>query len=259
MPISLSMAQWFNKMFNALAGQAGSREYVRQVLHAAQRTRARVAMEVVNGGRPQAVVMTTFIEQVRENDIVVSQPSIGGLTHPLAFNETLRMGLFCQGLHHTGQTRCLGRVKVPSGGAGGSANSTLFAYSLAWPEEIVSEDRRSEPRISLSFDVSPEAHLYAPGSDGPLLGSLSDVSMVGASIRTAMAPAGFQPGQEIHLKALLPEPVGLVDEIVHVARVAGDTRTGQNVIGVAFGRRIPGLAELIRGTQLREQRLRRTA
>jgi hypothetical protein len=251
------MAQWFNKMMGALAGQGSSREYVRKVLQTAQRARTRIALEGVNGGRPQAVVMTTFIEQVRDNDLVVSQPSIGGLTHPLAFNESLRLSFFCQGLHHSGHTRCLGRVKVPSGGAG--ASSTLFAYSLACPEDIISEDRRAQPRIVLSFDLSPEAHLYAPGSDGPVLGSLADVSMVGASVRTAMAPAGISPGQEIHLKAMLPEPVGLVDEVVQVARVHGDPRTGQNVIGISFSRRIPGMAELIRGTQTREQKLRRTA
>jgi hypothetical protein len=81
--------------------------------------------------------------------------------------------------------------------------------------------------------------------------------MTGARISTPMPSAGIQPGQEIHLKALLPEPVGLVDEIVHVARVDADSRTGQNTIGIAFGRRIPGMAELIRGTQVKEQRLRR--
>ena len=249
------MPQWFNKMVSALGGAGSAQDYVRQVLQTAQRARTRISLEVISGGRPQAVVMTTFIEQVRENDVVVSQPSIGGLTHPLAFNETLRLSFFSSGLHHSGQTRCLGRVKVPSGGA--SASSTLFAYSLAFPIEIASEDRRTQPRVTLAFDVTPEAHLYAPGSTGPLLGTLADVSMSGASIRTAMAPAGIAPGQEIHLKAMLPEPVGLVDEMVQVARVNGDSRTGQNVIGVSFNRRIPGLAELIRGTQAAPQQLRR--
>jgi c-di-GMP-binding flagellar brake protein YcgR len=250
------MAQWLHKMFGALAGQGSSPEDVLHLLQIAQRSRARVGLEVVGSARPQNIIMTTFIEQVRDNDIVVSQPSIGGLTHPLAFNETLRLSFFAQGLHHTGQTRCLGRVKVPSGGGG---KQMLFAYSLALPEQLTSEDRRREPRVSLSFEVNPEAHLYAPGSEGPVLGLIADVSMTGARISTPMPSAGIQPGQEIHLKALLPEPVGLVDEIVHVARVDADSRTGQNTIGVAFGRRIPGMAELIRGTQTQAQRLRRTA
>lgn len=250
------MAQWLNKMFGALAGQGSSPADVLRLLQSAQRSRVRVSLEVIGSSRPQNVFMTTFIEQVRDSDIVVSQPSIGGLTHPLAFNETLRLSFFAQGLHHTGQTRCLGRVKVPSGGGG---RQMLFAYSLALPEQLTSEDRRSEPRVSLSFDVNPEAHLYGPDSEGPVLGSIADVSMTGARICTPMNGAGIQPGQEIHLKAMLPEPVGLVDEIVHVARVESDSRTGQNTIGIAFARRIPGLAELIRGTQTREQRLRRTA
>lgn len=253
------MAQWLHKMLGALAGQGTSPADVLRLLQIAQRSRVRVSLEVVNGQRSGNVIMTTFIEQVRDNDIVVSQPSIGGLTHPLAFNETLRISFFAQGLHHSGQTRCLGRVKVPSGGrpGGGGGQQVLFAYSLAMPTDLNSEDRRREPRILLSFDVNPEAHLYGPGSEGPVLGSIADVSMTGARINTPMPSAGITPGQEIHLKALLPEPVGLVDEIVHVARVDLDSRTGQNTIGIAFARRIPGLAELIRGTKTQTERLRR--
>jgi c-di-GMP-binding flagellar brake protein YcgR len=237
------MAAWLSKMLGSLGSAPDVRTSPRQVLLIAQRGRLKVALEPLNS-TTQATVLNTSIEQVREDDLVVSQPTIGGLTHPLAFGEELRLSFYNQNTHHIAQTRCLGRVKIPTGG-----NQTLFAYRLEMPPTIRSEDRRQNPRIDLPLDLTCEAHLYAPGCDGPLLGTMVDISMGGARIRTLMASDKIQQGLEIYLKALLPEPVGLLDEMVRVVRMEIDENTGEATVGVAFGKRIDGLAELIRFAQ----------
>jgi PilZ domain len=243
------MAAWFAKMIGALGGAAELHHSPRQVLQLAQRDRAKIALEALHPAAPNTTVLTTTIEQVREDDLVISQPVIGGLTHPLAFGEDLRLTFVNQRMHHTGVTKCLGRVKIPAGGS-----QTLFAYRLAMPVSLQSEDRRQHPRLDLPMSLSCEAHLYAPACDGPVLGTMVDVSMGGARIRTAMATDRIAAGQEIFLKAMLPEPVGLLDELVQVTRLEIDERTGGATIGLSFKRRIHGLAELMKAEESRQLR-----
>src|SRR5439155_12442437 len=104
------------------------------------------------------------------------------------------------------------------------------------------------------MDLACEAQLYTPACDGPVLGTMLDISMTGARVRTAMSSDKIQVGQEIYLKSLLPEPVGLLDELVQVARMEMDARSGGTTIGLGFTRRIDGLAELIRSAQGRQLR-----
>ena len=240
------MAAWLTKVMGALGGEGAVRLSPRQILQAAQRDRLKVALEIVAPAPGQSTVLATTIEQVRDDDFVINQPSIGGLTHPLAFGEELRLSFHNRSVHHSAMTRCLGRVKIPAGG-----NQMLFAYRLEMPAMMRSEDRRQHPRIDLPLDLGCEAHLYAPACDGPVLGTMLDISMGGARIRTSMALDKIQIGQEIYLKSMLPEPVGLLDELVHVMRMEDDPRSEGATIGVAFTRRINGLAELIRMTQAR--------
>lgn len=243
------MAAWLTKMLGSLGAPAEARLSPRQVLQIAQRGRLKVALELLNSPTAQASVLTTTIQQVREEDIVIGQPTIGGLTHPLAFGEELRLSFFNQDMHHIAQTRCLGRVKIATGG-----NQTLFAYRLEMPATILSNDRRPHPPVALPLDLSCEAHLYTPSCDGPVLGMMLDISMGGARIRTCLASDRIQQGLEVYLKAMLPEPVGLLDELVQVVRMEVDENTGEATVGVSFRRRIEGLAELIRFAQSRGTR-----
>jgi hypothetical protein len=230
----------FSKMMNALSGQSDSLAAVRLTLEAAQQSRTKIAIEPRGANQPG--VMTALIEQVREQDFVISQPSIGGMTHPLAFGETMRISFVNQAMYHSGETKCLGRVKIPSGQSG----HTLFGYSMALPAAMDAEDRRSAPRVRLDFQRLPEAQLYSPALKGPVFGYVTDISMTGASVRTPLAAGRIIPGQEIFLKASLGEPVGVLDEVVDVARVHAEASSEQQIIGISFRRRIEGLDRLLR-------------
>jgi c-di-GMP-binding flagellar brake protein YcgR len=240
------MGAWLSKVMHAIL--ADPYEAVRQTLHAAQDDRVKLTLELLSGGQPS--VMSSIIEQVRSDDFVISQPMVGGHTYPLAFDEQVRFNFTVSRVTYTGTSRCMGRVKIASGaGAGGGSRSDalIFAYRLALPKALESDDQRKQPRVQLEVEYQAEAQLYAPDSmSGPLLGRLTDVSMSGARVVTAMPVMFMFPGQSLFLKSMMGEPVGLIDELVEIARIETDPKSGETSIGIRFRRKIDGLAELIR-------------
>jgi len=236
----------FTKMMQALSGQAEAKHAVRDALTAAFRDRTKIALEIDTGHQP--VIMTTSLEQIREDDLAVSQPMVGGQTYQLAFGEELKLSFVNNGGFYTGQTRCLGRVKIPAGNPEhDERDQMIFAYRLALPESLGADDRRRAARVRLGFKKPIEAQLYAPASTaGPVLGTLVDVSLTGARIDTPASIGRITPGQALFLKTLLPDPVGLMDELVDVVRVDVDIRSGQHIIGLRFRKRINGMEDLIR-------------
>jgi hypothetical protein len=239
------MGAWLSKVFNALS-LADTQESVRAALRTAQRERAKVALEVTSATRPS--VMTTLIEQVRDDDVIVSQPSVGGHTYPLAFGEQLGLSFTLAAVRHSGSSRCLGRIKIPSGSAeGGDAQHMLFGYRLSLPDSLQLDGHAAQPGPQRSLDRPIEAHLYAPGAQsGPALAILVDISMSGARLHAPLPPPWLSPGQSVFLKAMLPDPVGLIDEQVDVVTVEAATSPDQHVVAITFRRRINGLSDLLR-------------
>jgi len=54
--------------------------------------------------------------------------------------------------------------------------------------------------------------------------------------------------QELTVQFLLPDPAGMIDEVVEVHRLVVDEGTGLNAICASFRRRIPRLEALLRMT-----------
>lgn len=237
------MAAWLSKVMHALTTLSDPHESARIPLQSAHDSRAKVTLELLSGGQPS--VMSTLIEQVRDGDLIIDQPMVGGHTYPLAFDEQVRLNFTVDGVNYTGVSRCLGRIKIAAGDR--SPDKTMYAYRLAMPKSLGSDDQRKEPRVQLGHSVAIEAQLYAPDSmNGPLIGQLLDVSMTGARVVTNMPVMFMFPGQSVFLKALMPEPVGLIDELVEIARITNEPKPGETSIGIQFRRKIRGLAELIR-------------
>jgi hypothetical protein len=233
------MGAWLAKIFGRVGGnRPASGGAVREALQAALRNRCKVFLEVPD----QRVVANTQVQQITNGEIIIAQPAIGGMTYPLAFGETLRLSFVDQKSSITGRTRCLGRVKIA-----GEGGRTVFAYRLALPESLKIEERRVPPP---SADVlpaaAPEAQLYRGTMPRPLTGRLTSISMTGARLHTSMPVTGFSIGEEVYLKVALPEPAGLMDELVQVQRMEGEAGTGMTVVSVVFRRRLPRLEALIR-------------
>lgn len=124
------MSDFLGSIKRALAGQEQPKDRVRRLLIAAQRSHASVQLEstiaAAESGTPVA-----SIEQVRAEDLIISQPLIGGRTHPLAVNEPLQIRVRAESGSMIGQTRSLGRIKLPSGG-----ERVFYGYRLALPADL---------------------------------------------------------------------------------------------------------------------------
>jgi hypothetical protein len=245
------MAAWLSKVFSAISNLADANASVREALQQACDERIKVSLEMKAPGQPS--LMTTTIEQVREADLAISQPIIGGHTYPLAFGEPVRLSFIRGGVHHGGRSRCLGRIKIASGVGASAATrrtsdqGTMFAYRLEMPQTLETDDQRGQRSVQIDIAGAIEAQLYAPQqASGPCLGTLIDISMSTARVRSSAPPSWIAPGQPVFIKAMLPEPVGLIDELVDVSQLEPDGDGSHYAITISFRRRINGLAELMR-------------
>ncbi len=232
------MGDWLAKVLNKVGG-GHARAVVREALQTALRNRCKVYIESAD----QGIVALTQVQQILDDEIVIAVPSIGGMTYPLAFGESLKVSFVEQRTNLTGDSRCLGRVKVPAGDG-----KTLFAYRISLPDALQVEERRTDGRVDLPIDIAPEAHIYGGRLHAPVVGRITNISMSGARITINGPLRGLANEHEVYLKFMMPEPMGLVDEVVAVQRIETDPRTGQHEVGVSFHRRLERLAMLMRGT-----------
>src|SRR6185369_160752 len=148
------MAAWLSKVLQNLSGDAEHMS-VRDILLAVQRSRQPIELRSTGPGGSQTIMSAT-IEQVREHDIVISQPSVGGFTRQLTTDERLSLRLFeRQRGHLEGQVGCLGRIKVPSG-----SQTMLYGYTLSLPSQLTPSERREEIRQIARPAVETEAELF---------------------------------------------------------------------------------------------------
>lgn len=230
------MGDWLAKVISKVGGGA-ARAAVREALQNALRNRCKVYIESPD----QGIVALTQVQQMLDDEIVIAVPSIGGMTYPLAFGEALKVSFVEQRTNLSGDSRCLGRVKVPSGDG-----KTLFAYRISLPESLHVEERRTDGRVDLPMEIAPEAHIYGGKLNTPVVGRCTNISMSGARITVDGPLRGLAAEQEVYLKFMMPEPMGLVDEVVAVQRIETDPRTGRHEVGVSFHRRLERLAMLMR-------------
>ncbi len=235
------MADWLGTFLGLLRGLPRPSEQVRRALEHARDARATLVLEPPVPGVVRPITMEATIEQVRSVDLVINQPVYEGLVRQLVRGEPLRMSFSVEELGHVcGETRVLGRHRIPSGGA-----RPVLGYRLAVPQRLRKTDRRSSARTTIGFDVAREVEIYPLDADVPVRGAIDNVSLGGMQIRTHDSKLRLRRGQRVRLVACLPPPVGEVNRMVTVVRIASDSNPAQREIGIQFDRRLPGLAELI--------------
>jgi c-di-GMP-binding flagellar brake protein YcgR len=238
------VGQWIAKLARVLSGE-DARDEARELLQAAYSDRVKLRLEPLKTSLANATVMTATIEQVRENDVVISQPVIGGVARPLVAGEILKVSLSLKSTGHLiGETEVLGRHRIPSGGS-----TPLHGYRLSLPLELYSDDRRTAKRKEMGVNLAREVEVYRHGDDEPIRGVVQNLSIGGMQIRTHDSHPQLDPGERVRLVVHLPPPVGGINRMVTVARLAGKRNPRHRVIGIAFEREIPGLAELLGGQQ----------
>ena len=236
------MPAWLTSVKRALGTEPSAQVRARLLLKEAYRERTTLELEPLSQRGFHKLVLAAAIEQVRDNDLVISQPLIGALNYPLATREELIMSFGVSSVGAVGgKTQVLGRVQVPSGGA-----LPLYGYRLAMPAALRADERRRHRRVTFGSGPSQAAALYPRPKDAPLRGFVLDISIGGMLIRMLHEPeCKLALQQRVHLSVQLPPPVGVIDEDVTVVRIAPDANRINNYVGVAFEREIEGLADLV--------------
>ncbi len=143
-----------SKIARAMAGEDPRQEAL-SALAAAYEARVKVKLEPLKTSIANATIMTAAIEQVGEN-LIISQPVIGGVTRPLLTGEQLRLSFSLKDLGHVmGETEVIGRFKIPSGGG-----EPLHGYRLTIPQELFPDERRDSSRAGGDVNLAREVELY---------------------------------------------------------------------------------------------------
>lgn len=248
-------------MKQALAGGDGDRaESVRQHLNYALRRRSCLQLEPLSmrDERPLGKTLAAQVEMLRDEDFIINQPSLGGCTYPLAVGEKLRLTLFSGIMRLNGDTKCLGRIKLPSGSGG-----TFYGYRMALPAALKPANRRDRVRVPTACDLAVEAELR-PCSDGrnsgTVRGVLHDLSTTGVKVRSRNADGRVTTGMRMFLHTVLPDPMGELNEMVVVRYIGKGEQRDQVIIGAQFEREIERLETFIRTMDVkRAGRTRRLA
>ncbi|MEE8459966.1 MAG: PilZ domain-containing protein [Phycisphaerales bacterium] len=232
-----------SKLARALAGDDPHREAL-MALAAAYEAHVKLKLEPVKTSIANATIMTAAIEYVGE-DLIISQPVIGGVTRPLLTGEQLRLSFSLKELGHvTGETEVVGRFKIPSGGG-----EPLHGYRLTIPDELFPDERRESGRAGGSVNLAREVEIYRRPGEDPIRGVVQNLSKGGMQIRTHDSPeTPLRSGERVRLIVHLPPPVGGINRMVTIARLAGNRNPRHRVIGIAFEHDIPGLVELLQKT-----------
>ena len=249
------MAAWLARVKRALTAEPDAAEKVGLLLKEALRARSTVELEPMSQSGPHKLVLVATIEQVLDDGVIISQPLIGALNHPLTSGEHLMMRFGVESVGRVnGKTQAVGRVQVPSGGA-----RLLYGYRLTTPQVLCAGERRANRRVTFGSGPPPAAALYTRAKESPLRGTVQDISTGGMLIRVLQeASLDLRLQQRVHLSVQLPPPVGVIDERVTIVRVTPGTNNTHNYIGVAFERDLPGLEDLV--SELKEgQQPRRAA
>lgn len=237
---------WLSKVKQALNGEGDVAAQVRMELHALQRSRGKLSLDVKNQATSQVEVLASVIEHVRDGDIVISQPSLGAFTRQLATGEQVRISFASSNGLCSGESRVLGRIKMQSGGKG-----LFFGYRLAIPERLNAVDRREHRRIKMSEGSGSQVHLATVSPKGSgiscvsVSGSIIEMSQSGMQVKLDGSAGPINPGSSLMLMANFPPPVGQVNHPVKVARFDHDPQTGVTRLGLKFEAPIPNLGRFL--------------
>ncbi len=242
---------WLARIRDALAGSAALTG-VRAELDGLRRSRTPIELEPT-AGPDEAGTMTTTIEALEAEGIIVSRPIIGGVLRPLGRFEQLIMRFSGPRGQMTGQTQSQGRIRIPSGGG-----DVIFGYRLAYPEEL-RLDRATRPAdVLLGTEPVREAELHVLGRQGPILGLVDDITPQGARLRCRNAGEDLTAGKSAYFKITLPDPVGPMHEAVTIMSTRPVADGGQ-LVNVSFLEAQDRIAEALRNERRGTTDRRRSA
>jgi c-di-GMP-binding flagellar brake protein YcgR len=243
------VGKFFDNIKSAISGE-DPLEQVRAHLRHAQRSRAKVFLHSIDSKEAQPSLITQ-IEQVEKDAFQITRPAAGGVLHPLAVNERFEM-TFMDGRHrYGGETSCLARVRIPSGGS-----RVLFGYRMSLPNQLIAHERREHARATVGFDLAPKVEISSFSFEGVVRGTMIDVSAGGMQVRTYTAKGRLTLDQQVFVNCALPDPVGELSEVMRIAYLGEGKVEGQVIIGLAFRDRVETIDQFVRRYELQRARRR---
>jgi hypothetical protein len=239
---TLDMTGWLKNLHDRVLGESAPQAAARIRLEEAQRVRSRVDLTLLtpDGSPGDDRHSAVTIEQVRENDIIISQPMINGSKLPLTTNEHVLLTIVTPGgTALTGQSKCLGRFKTASGGEG-----IFYGYLMELPQALFADERRTEERRRIPVECSPQAQLRTLDGAVPIHGVIENISTGGLRLRCRNAGDKLQRDQIAYVDFELPEATGPFSSPVRICDVSllaeGDEARR---VSVAFDQPQPALME----------------
>ena len=144
-----------------------------------------------------------------------------------------------------GETVCEGKARLQSeeGGA-------IQAFRFSLPVALMRVERRHEARQEFDLADAPRVELKSFEHQSPVYGVLVNLSCGGARLRCQNANQKLKPGQQVYLKMPLPEPAGLVTELVRVLELSPCPNSPEVLASVSFLRRVQAVDKLLDGDGL---------
>jgi hypothetical protein len=230
----------FSRVRDALASRQGQSSDVRRLLQEAMRSRTRIELVSLTGGESDGGTIATVIERVREDDVVIDRPAVGGIIRMLGRFEHFTLTFVANIGTVTGETQALGRVRIATEG-----EAELYGYRLAIPRALHVLDRRRSSRGLLGSSIV-EAELHVYSHRGPILGIVEDISPGGARLRCRNAGRHLQPGQRVPFTLTLPAPIGVIMETVTIVGLEPDPALASLTVRISFPRKNQKIADALR-------------
>jgi hypothetical protein len=239
---------------------------VRWVLSFVQRSRLSLelspALAAAGNGSPESPPrrIAAMVEQVDQDSIVISQPTVGTLSHPLINGERLRLTMRGPDGRYEGIAMVRGRAAISAGGGG-----KLYGYRLSLPDSLTLDERRGGHRIPMGFDVwmdaqvelTIEANCEVPKRTLTAKASVMDVSIRGMKLKVEESPAEFVKGARVVICFQLPDPTRTLRLPAMIRHVMKPGNRDEAHLGIKFDEEVEPLVEFIRRIEIRRRQRQR--
>ncbi|TVQ51644.1 MAG: PilZ domain-containing protein [Phycisphaerales bacterium] len=241
-PIEPPVSSLINKLRQAFTGDDKSESgQVRSLLQQAERhSRVIELVPLLHTPQLQGRPLTATIEMLRQDDLVISQPMIGGRNYPLAKNEGFELVVTSPSGPRSGETKSLGRIKVPT-----AAGRTLYGYRIAIPASLEGADRRESRRHQFNERRAPVIEIYPLNREKPVRGKVLDISSTGVRILCEKCDLSHLVKQDAVLKIALPEPADDLVQVATLVRCSNVGRRGTQEIAAQFKQPVASLGALV--------------
>lgn len=226
----------FRKLFTS--GRTGN-ALVAQKLHQVKDGGIKLELQEMDSTQTTPTLIVLGIESVGENGFLVTRPKTDSARH-LVKGRTYRLGYYEGGSRLIGETICQGRAQYLD-----ERKRLVYTYRFTIPESLEVEPERLISTRGKRLEQELEVELSSFKHRSPIYGMMVQLGRHSAKIRCHNALNKLQVGQDVYLKMELPQPVGLVTEMMRITDLLPTPSGKELLVAVSFHTRVKGLEDLL--------------